>query len=103
KESEWASYQSQGATQGECPEVEDKKITICHYPPGNQDNPQTIEISQSAWPAHEAHGDTKGECTEAISIGNDEMQICLNGETLIIKKSEWASYKAKGAKTGACN
>jgi uncharacterized membrane protein len=41
---------------------EEKKITICHYPPGNTDNPQTIEIPESAWPAHEAHGDTRGPC-----------------------------------------
>lgn len=37
-------------------------ITICHYPPGNPDNPQTITISVSAWPAHEAHGDHIGPC-----------------------------------------
>ncbi len=40
----------------------EKKITICHYPPGNKNNPQEIEISENAWPAHEAHGDTKGAC-----------------------------------------
>ena len=38
-------------------------ITICHIPPGNNANPQTIQISQSAWPAHQAHGDTKGDCS----------------------------------------
>lgn len=42
--------------------VHDPKITICHFPPGNEENPQTIEISQSAWDAHEAHGDYLGEC-----------------------------------------
>lgn len=39
------------------------KITICHFPPGNPDNPQTIEISPNAWDAHEAHGDHLGACT----------------------------------------
>ncbi|TXD82235.1 T9SS type A sorting domain-containing protein [Subsaximicrobium wynnwilliamsii] len=39
------------------------KITICHYPPGNPENVQTIEIAASAWPAHEAHGDTQGACS----------------------------------------
>jgi hypothetical protein len=39
-----------------------KKITICHYPPGNKNNPQTITISESAWPAHEKHGDKQGAC-----------------------------------------
>ena len=37
-------------------------ITICHYPPGNTGNPQTIEIPLSAWPAHQAHGDVLGPC-----------------------------------------
>ena len=42
--------------------VKERKITICHYPPGNTDNPQTIQIPESAWPAHEAHGDHLGPC-----------------------------------------
>ena len=37
-------------------------ITICHYPPGNSGNPQTIEIPLAAWPAHQAHGDVLGPC-----------------------------------------
>jgi PKD repeat protein len=39
-----------------------QKVTICHYPPGNSGNPQTIEIPLSAWPAHQAHGDVLGPC-----------------------------------------
>ena len=39
-----------------------KKITICHYPPGNTGNPQTIKIDESAWKAHQAHGDQLGPC-----------------------------------------
>ncbi len=39
-----------------------KEITICHIPPGNSGNPQTISIPESAWPAHQAHGDTQGPC-----------------------------------------
>jgi hypothetical protein len=38
------------------------KITICHIPPGNPNNPQTISIPKSALPAHLAHGDQVGEC-----------------------------------------
>lgn len=37
-------------------------MTICHYPPGNPENAQTITIPISAWPAHEAHGDDIGPC-----------------------------------------
>lgn len=41
---------------------DEKKITICHIPPGNHQNPQTITIPVSALAAHLAHGDTEGEC-----------------------------------------
>jgi len=42
--------------------VPEGKITLCHYPPGNILNPQTITISEKAWLAHEKHGDVEGEC-----------------------------------------
>ena len=43
------------------------KITICHVPPGNPDNPQTIDIDRHAWEAghtpHNKHSlDYEGEC-----------------------------------------
>ncbi|HEY5691857.1 MAG TPA: hypothetical protein VIS49_10400, partial [Cyclobacteriaceae bacterium] len=43
---------------------EEDKITICHHPPGNRQNFQTLTIPASAWPAHEKHGDTKGPCKD---------------------------------------
>lgn len=49
----------------------DKKITICHYPPGNPSNVQTISIATSAWPAHKAHGDLRGEC-DGEDHGDDD-------------------------------
>jgi hypothetical protein len=41
------------------------KVTICHLPPGNPDNAQTITIGASAVPAHLANhpGDSVGPCT----------------------------------------
>lgn len=40
----------------------EKKIEICHFPPGNRGNPQVIEISKSAWDKHKKHhGDFKIE------------------------------------------
>ncbi|MCB0381141.1 MAG: hypothetical protein KDD24_07785, partial [Flavobacteriales bacterium] len=58
---EWGNHQAHGDVLGACPQST-SKIKICHIPPGNNQNPQTIEIPESAWPAHEAHGDSKGEC-----------------------------------------
>jgi hypothetical protein len=37
-------------------------FAICHYPPGNRNNPQAITSPDSAWAAHEAHGDVQGAC-----------------------------------------
>ena len=42
--------------------LEREKITICHLPPGNPANPQTITISPNALDAHLAHGDYVGPC-----------------------------------------
>ena len=44
------------------PEPDRKKVTICHIPPGNPNNPQTITVSVNALQAHLAHGDTLGPC-----------------------------------------
>lgn len=50
-------------------------ITICHYPPGNTDNPQTITISANAWSAHEAHGDTLGPCDDDGDDDDDDIEL----------------------------
>lgn len=51
--------------------TEEQKITICHYPPGNTENPQQIEIPLSAWPAHQAHGDVMGSCPASNGNSNE--------------------------------
>lgn len=38
------------------------KVTICHIPPGNPSNAQTITVGAAAVNAHLNHGDTLGEC-----------------------------------------
>ena len=40
----------------------DRKVTICHIPPGNPDNAKTHTIDESALSAHLAHGDKEGPC-----------------------------------------
>ncbi|ATX81537.1 hypothetical protein Ga0123462_0667 [Mariprofundus ferrinatatus] len=39
-----------------------EKVKVCHLPPGNPDNVQSIEVGESAVQAHLAHGDTLGSC-----------------------------------------
>ena len=37
-------------------------VTICHIPPGNQGNPQTLTVDAAALQGHLDHGDTLGAC-----------------------------------------
>ncbi|MDF2448831.1 MAG: hypothetical protein K0R26_1335 [Bacteroidota bacterium] len=53
--------------------TDERKVTICHIPPGNEGNPQTITIPISALKAHLDHGDKEGECpnrNDSIRINN---------------------------------
>jgi fibro-slime domain-containing protein len=66
------------------PEDLNKKITICHVPPGNPKNAHTITISENAWPAHSQHCshenkgaevcDQKGPCQAASSNGDTTVE-----------------------------
>jgi len=43
----------------------DPKVTICHFPPGNQPNVQTITVGFTSVPFHVVlHGDYVGDCTD---------------------------------------
>ena len=42
-------------------------VTLCHLPPENPSNAQTIVVGQAAVAAHLAHGDYLGECRPACS------------------------------------
>jgi hypothetical protein len=52
-------------------EEEEAKVLVCHVPPGNPENPVTIEVGESAVPAHLAHGDTEGACPEEAPLPDD--------------------------------
>ena len=47
------------------------KVDVCHIPPGNPDNPQTITISENAVSTHLDHGDYVGVCdsTQTAKVG----------------------------------
>jgi hypothetical protein len=131
--SAWPAHQAHGDKLGPCPEVnnntgggnQEQKITICHYPPGNNGNPQTIEIPLSAWPAHQAHGDKLGPCDNSGTGngnngggngnnggGNQEEKITIchyppgnngNPQTIEIPLSAWPAHQAHGDKLGPCD
>ncbi|MBX9853088.1 MAG: hypothetical protein K2X86_15200, partial [Cytophagaceae bacterium] len=52
--------------------TEEEKVSICHLPPGNPDNPQTILIPKSALKAHLDHGDVIGTCDEVEKKKRDD-------------------------------
>ena len=41
---------------------QNNKVKICHLPPGNPNNKQTLNVSENAVKAHLAHGDWIGDC-----------------------------------------
>ncbi len=43
---------------------DDKKVYICHIPPGNPANAHTLEVSINAVAAHLQHGDVLGSCNQ---------------------------------------
>jgi len=64
------------------------KVTICHIPPGNPDNPQTISVAPQAVPAHLAHGDSLGPCVGFLTIDpvqspTAELAITLTGTSVM--------------------
>lgn len=49
------------------------QTTLCHFPPGNEQNAHTISIGERAVAAHLDHGDVLGECADPDSCGNGEV------------------------------
>lgn len=47
---------------GDGEEDSNPDIAICHFPPGNPRNHQSLTIPRSSWAAHGAHGDRQGAC-----------------------------------------
>lgn len=68
------------------------KLTICHIPPGNPTNPQTITIAANALPAHLAHGDTQGECRLVVDSGcKAPITLNLDANTPYANQSDFSS------------
>ncbi|MCA1826896.1 MAG: hypothetical protein LC689_08145 [Myxococcales bacterium] len=54
----------------------DKKVIICHVPPGNPSNSHTISVGESAVSAHLGHGDEVGACATGCLV---DAAICDDG------------------------
>jgi cysteine-rich repeat protein len=56
----------------------EKKVTLCHVPPGNGDNVQTISVGEAAVSAHLAHGDQLGACAASCPASCDDGNLCTS-------------------------
>src|SRR5262245_50753882 len=61
---------------GATPSSGEKKVTLCHVPPGNPSQTQTISVGEAAVPAHVAHGDAVGACPTGCAAGCDDGNLC---------------------------
>lgn len=69
----------QGETQKE------QKVVICHSPPGNPNNSQTIEVGMSALQAHIDHGDKIGSCN------GDTKNLTASTTNVSVPKEEYVN------------
>ena len=56
----------------------EKKVTLCHIPPGDSANPQTISVGEAAVAAHLAHGDHVGACSAGCPTPCDDGNLCTS-------------------------
>ncbi len=54
----------------------DKKVAVCHAPPGNPANVHTITVGEAAVSAHLGHGDQLGECATGC---RSDASLCDDG------------------------
>lgn len=82
--------------------VEEEDLVICHSPPGNPGNKETITINESAWPAHrDNHGDTLGPCPAVASSSAASSQNSSINSSLSAAASSVASGGGAGSSAPA--
>ncbi len=64
------------------------KVIICHLPPGNPGNQQTLQVSPSSVKAHLAHGDWIGNCNTCnpTTYTNHYVEYSLDANNKVIRK-----------------
>jgi hypothetical protein len=91
----------------------DHKQAVCHVPPGNPDNANTIVIDDSAVETHLDHGDSLGPCPEDGGPPDDQyaekVLICHippgnpeNAHTLSVSVNAVPAHLAHGDTEGPC-
>ena len=62
------------------------KTTLCHIPPGNPNNPQTIHVGGGAVNAHLAHGDYLGVCGGCGTVNYQSIEYMINNSNQLIRR-----------------
>lgn len=64
--------------------ADNSKVVICHIPPGNPGNAQTITVGEKAVAAHMKHGDWLGQCASGCLSAADceDENLCTDDECL---------------------
>src|SRR5438067_286771 len=65
-----------GGALGSAAAAGEAKVQVCHRPPGNPNNYQTITIGAAALPAHLAHGDLVGACLDLCAALCNDGDLC---------------------------
>ncbi len=108
----------QSTGQGQTIEVRDGKAAICHVPPGNPTDPQTLVVAEDAVGEHLTHGDSPGACAGAATrtqgrpahAGGDDAElksgqilVCHHARTRSLSPDALADHLGHGDTTGACS
>ncbi len=62
------------------------KVQICHLPPGNPNNPQSLEVASAAVAAHLAHGDWLGHCSPCSITGNKFIEYRIDTDAQLLRQ-----------------
>ncbi len=64
------------------------KVDICHFPPGNPNNSQSLSVSVNAVKAHLAHGDYIGSCNncDPNSYTNRTVEYSIDNSGRLLRK-----------------
>lgn len=62
------------------------KISICHLPPGNPNNPQDLLVAPNALDAHLSHGDWLGACAPCSVSGNKSIEYTINASNQLLRR-----------------
>lgn len=67
---------------------QNNKVTICHLPPGNPNNTQTLSVNENAVMSHMAHGDWVGDCSvcNPANYTNRFVEYSMDTSNRLIRK-----------------